>query len=160
MSDENDKPKTTGRIYSDTPLFQTAAEATGMKAPTTLPTPGLSQSPGLEKIEGSTVPGLAHGGTINHVKGPQQAPVDPIAAGLDLGHNPQTRNENRAVTQTGEIAAGTRPSTYGHPASVPQAAPADGSLVAGPDDTAGKPPAGEPNKVDDADHHDDPPHEG
>jgi hypothetical protein len=117
------------------PLFQTGAEALGMETPPA-PTPGLSQAAALREVPNSRVPGTVSG-DISHVFGPGQAAVDPIAAGLDLaGHFP-SRAENRAITQTGEAAAGPRPYTYIHrtgPEQVPQAAPADGALVQAPTD--------------------------
>lgn len=132
--------KSTGRLYGgDMPLYRTAAEVAGLKAPSTTATPGLSQSPGLYEIEGSEVPGLPGGGMVRHVMGPGQAPVDPIAAGLDMGHNPQTRNENRVISQTGTIGSGNRPSTYAEKGHDPAPLPADHSLVAAPADPTGKP---------------------
>ena len=111
--------------------FQTAAQIAGMSGPEGTPTPGLSQSPGLREVPDSKVPALAGGGMVSHVQGPGQAAVDPIAAGLDTGFSPQTRAENRAITQTGELAAGPRPTTYAQVGgdAVPQAGPADGATV-------------------------------
>ncbi len=112
------------------------------------PTPGLSQSPGLRTLANSQVPGLAGGGMVSHVFGPGQSPVDPIAAGLDTGYDPQTRAENRLITQTGAIAAGPRPSTYAEKggARIPQAGPSDHSTVAAiPDKEAAISPG--PNSI-------------
>jgi hypothetical protein len=90
-----------GREGDPNPVYRTAAEllpAPDPDAPE--PIPGLTQSPGLVEIPGSTVPGATH----NHVVGPGQAPVDPIAAGLDTAHVPASRNEERVTTDatTGE----------------------------------------------------------
>ena len=92
--------------------FRTAADVLGIKQPEGQRDPRLSQSPGLVKIEGSIVPGMGDGSTVNHVTGPGQAAVDPVAAGLDMQFDPMTRHELRAPTQTGELGAGIRPSTY------------------------------------------------
>ena len=106
------------------------------------PIPGLSYSPGLRELPDSQVPGLGNGGMVSHVFGPGQAPVDPIAAGLDTQYNPLTRAENRMITQTGTIGAGPRPSTYaGKPGDIPQAGPADHMVVkAASDVEAGRAP--------------------
>ena len=93
---------------------------------------GLSFVQGLEVIPGSSAPSMADGTMVPHVRGPGQAPVDPIAAGIDLTKAPLSRAENRVITQTGEMAAGPRPATYAHVVGgreVPQAAPADGAEV-------------------------------
>ena len=115
--------------------FTTAAEQTGMAKPEGVPDPRLSQSPGLVILKDSEVPGLGNGGMVSHVEGPGQAPVDPVAAGLDTGYDPGTRQGQRAVTQTGTLAAGPRPSTYAEKpdgAAVQQAAPADMRTLASP----------------------------
>ena len=107
--------------------FATAAEQLGMDQPQGVPDPRLSQSPGLVVVKDSQVPGLGNGGMISHVEGPGQAPVDPVAAGLDTGYDPGIRHAQRAVTQTGTIGAGNRPSTYAEKpdgSAVQQAAPA------------------------------------
>lgn len=114
--------------------FQTAAEVLGMEQQGEPPTPGLSQAAGLREVPNSVVPGTARG-DISHVYGPGQAAVDPVAAGLDTNSSPPGRAENRAITQTGEAAAGPRPHTYIEktgPEKVPQSAPADGKLVKPP----------------------------
>jgi hypothetical protein len=122
---------------TDAPVIQTAAEVHGIGNDSPPPTPGLSQSPGLREVPNSQVPAMADGTMISHVFGPGQAAVDPIAAGLDTKHQPLTRNENRVITQTGEFAAGPRPSTYvGKGVDVPQAGPADHSEVPAPADSA------------------------
>jgi hypothetical protein len=120
---------------------------TGETADVGVRTPGLSHSPGLMEVPDSKVPGMADGTMISHVYGPGQTPVDPIAAGLDTGFNPASRAENRSITQTGELAAGPRPSTYAqHGGHVPQAGPSDGSEVKPPSDAdAAKAPG--PNSV-------------
>ena len=136
-----------------TPPFQTAAEIGGIAEQVAAkPKPGLSFTPGLQELPGSQAPSTAKGDPVSHVFGPQQAPVDPVAAGLDTQHVPLSRAENRMITQTGEAAAGPRPFTYVEktgPDQVPQAAPADGALVKPPSDaeaaeTAG--PASVPSK--------------
>ena len=66
------------------------------------PVAGLSVSPGLRELPNSKVPGTDR----SHVHGPQQAPCDPMAAGLDVDHHPLTRAENRAVTLTGADGSG------------------------------------------------------
>ena len=106
------------------------------------PIPGLSFSPGLRELPNSQVPGLGNGGMVSHVFGPGQAPVDPIAAGLDTQYNPLTRAENRMITQTGVIGAGPRPMTYaGKPGDIAQAGPADHRVVkAASDIEAGRAP--------------------
>ena len=81
---------------------QTAEAKFGIRDAGSRPTQGLSQSPGLREIANSQVPRADY----NHVHGPQQAPADPIAAGLDVAHHPLTRAENRAVTLTGEDGSG------------------------------------------------------
>ena len=150
MDDEqkqDGQPPFDGRHYRQPPLYTTAADLVNMKAPETSPTPGLTQSPGLREVPNSQVPAMADGTMVSHVMGPGQAPVDPIAAGLDTGHNPQTRAENRVVTQTGVIAAGPRPSTYVEKgALVAQAAPADGAHVQAPADVEAEASPG-PNSV-------------
>lgn len=94
------------------------------------PRPGHSVAPGLRPVPGSTVPANADGSEAPHVFGPNQAAVDPVAAGLDWEHSPPTRNEDRRITQTGELGAGPRPATYAEKqGDVPQAAPADGVEV-------------------------------
>lgn len=126
---EDDKP-------SDAPVVQSAAELHNIGNDSPAPTPGLSQSPGLREVPNSQAPSMADGTMVSHVYGPGQAAVDPIAAGLDTRHNPLTRAENRVITQTGEFAAGPRPSTYAHTgADVQQAAPADFKEVSAPADT-------------------------
>lgn len=104
------------------------------------PTAGLSASPGLRPLD-SQVPGLPGGGMVNHVSGPGQSPVDPIAAGLDLNYNPLTAAEDRLITQTGTHGAGARPSTYNHiPGDPPpQAGVSDHSNVPAPSDGGGEP---------------------
>lgn len=117
---------------NDDQPFKTAAETVGIEQPQGVRNPQLSQSPGLVKIEGSQVPGLGNGGMVNHVQGPGQNPVDPVAAGLDTGYSPPTRDEQTAITQTGILGAGNRPMTYAEKTDgelVPQAAPPDGKIV-------------------------------
>jgi hypothetical protein len=107
------------------------------------PTHGLSHSPGLREMPDSTVPGLPEGVVVKHVSGPQQAPCDPVAAGLDLEYDPLTAAENRVITQTGAFAAGTRPGTFPHATgSQAEPAPADFTNVAAPSDAEGKAKAG------------------
>lgn len=86
---DDDKP-------ADKPLFTTAAEALGIGRDQPPPTPGLSHSPNLRAVEDSPVPNTDR----SHVMGPGQAAADPVLAGLDVRHNPMTRAENRAITQT------------------------------------------------------------
>lgn len=124
-----DDPKpadTQGRRYPDDQVpFKVM---TGAAEPVGTPTPGLSFAAELRELENSQVPGLAGGGMVSHVVGPGQAPVDPIAAGLDTNFRPVVRDAARMITHTGTIGAGARPSTYAHTGNleVPQAAPADG----------------------------------
>ena len=92
--------------------YQTAAEMLGIEGPKGERDPRLSQSPDLTRIEGSQVPGYGDGRMVHHVMGPGQAPVDPVAAGLDLYFNPKIRHDLRAPTETGVLGAGNRPSTY------------------------------------------------
>ena len=116
-------------------IVQSMAEIHGIDNDSPPPTPGLSQSPGLREVPNSKAPAMADGTMVSHVFGPGQAAVDPIAAGLDVAHKPLTRNENRVITQTGEMAAGPRPSTYiekGQP--VQQAGPADQTHIPAPAD--------------------------
>ncbi|MFC0407924.1 hypothetical protein [Roseomonas elaeocarpi] len=118
------------------PPYRTGAEVAGMDTPLTVrENPSLSFSPDLTEVPGSTAPSLVDGTQVAHVQGPQQAAVDPVAAGLDTGAKVATTGENRAVTRTGEIGAGQRPATYiekGQP--VDQAAPADNATVPAPSD--------------------------
>ena len=114
----DDKPKEpaasaprAGGDSADQP-YRTAAEVLGIKGPEGERDPRLSQSPNLQRIEGSEVPGYGDGRMVHHVMGPGQAPVDPIAAGLDMGYNPKVRHDLRAPSLTGEDGAGLRPSTY------------------------------------------------
>ena len=129
--------------------FTTADVATdGFEPRQTSATPGLSQSPGLMCVPNSRVPGLAGGGMVSHVFGPQQNAADPIAAGLDTRHDPMTRAENRVVTQTGELGAGPRPATYAGHGYVQQAGPSDGALVASPREPGvGHPTGGDPAEL-------------
>ncbi len=143
--DEPEKTAAEGQAAQPTteaPPFTTLAGATQQAG---TPTPGLSQSPGLRELPNSQVPGLAGGGMISHVAGPGQAPVDPVAAGLDMGYDPLTRSEDRMISQTGTIGAGQRPSTYVEKGgvAVPQAGVSDHSIVAAPRDKpqAATPPA-------------------
>ena len=102
---------------------------------------GLSISPGLKELPGSKAPAMADGTEVSHVFGPQQSPVDPVAAGLDTSAHPLTRNDNRVVTQTGRIGAGNPPSTYAEKGAKPAEAPSDGQNVpAQPDEEADKAP--------------------
>lgn len=157
-----DEPKPTPRPSSDTPTpnassasragsgdttgqpFQTAAEMLDIKPPEGIRDSRLSQSPGLVEIEGSQVPGYGDGSMVNHVTGPGQAPVDPIAAGLDMQYSPKTAHELRAPTLTGEMAAGPRPSTYvekpGDP--IPQSTEGSGETVRPFVPATGSSPAG------------------
>lgn len=96
--------------------------------------PGQSFTPGLRNIEGSTAPAMADGTEVPHVMGPQQAPVDPVAAGLDTTAHPLTRAENRVITRTGALGAGNPPSTYAEKGATPAEAPSDMSEVAAPAD--------------------------
>lgn len=94
---------------TDTPPFQTAAEAHGMTSAADAHAEGVfhqgkSFTPGLVEVPGSKVPGTER----SHVHGPQQAPCDPIAAGLATERSPLTVNENRVISQTGEIGSGPR----------------------------------------------------
>ena len=112
--------------------YQTAAEAVGLEGAQGVPDPRLSQSPGLQKIVGSEAPSLASGAMVNHVMGPGQNPVDPIAAGLDVNYSPKLREQMRAPTQTGILGAGNRPSTYAEKtdgAQVPQASQPTGETA-------------------------------
>jgi hypothetical protein len=126
-----------------TPPFTTMAGAPVQQG---TPTPGLSQAPGLRELPNSTVPGLPGGATVSHVAGPTQAPVDPIAAGLDIDYHPMSTAENRVITQTGTVGAGARPSTY--VGQVAQAGAADHANVPAPSDpvTSGGPGAPVPEK--------------
>ena len=118
VKSKDDKPKLpasaarAGRAGDDNPIYRTAADIAFVDQVKTVPTPGLSATPGLVKVQDSKVPGLGNGAMVDHVMGPQQSPVDPIAAGLDLKHDPKTRNELAAPTLTGTTGAGPRPSTY------------------------------------------------
>ncbi len=123
------------------PVVPTAAEIHGVGNDSPPPRPGFSQSPGLREVPNSMVPAMADGTMVPHVYGPGQAAVDPIAAGLDWQHKPLTRAENRVITQTGEDAAGPRPSTYAGKGEVQQAGPADHANVpAASDESASKVP--------------------
>ena len=73
---------------------------------------GLSVTVGLREIPDSVAPAMSDGTKVSHVMGPQQAPCDPIAAGLDLEAHPLSRAENRMITRTGVIGSGNRPATY------------------------------------------------
>ena len=122
-----------GKAQQEQQPFTSAADELGTAKPEGVPDPRLSQSPGLVKLKDSEVPGLGNGGMISHVMGPGQAPVDPVAAGLDTGYDPGTKAGQRAMTQTGTLGAGPRPSTYAEKPdgqAVQQAAPADNQLVA------------------------------
>jgi hypothetical protein len=131
MNDETKEPA--AQPAKEPPPYTAMAGATVQQS---VRTPGLTQAPGLRELPDSKVPGLAGGGEVSHVFGPGQTPVDPIAAGLDLGYNPLTRSEDRLITQTGTIGAGARPSTYldkgGKP--IPQAGPSDHANVPAPSD--------------------------
>lgn len=130
MADEDkqdDKPQTDTLVSP----FTSGAETHAIGNDSPAPTPGLSISPGLQPVPNSQAPALADDTLVSHVMGPGQAAVDPVAAGLDTQHVPLTRNDNRVVTQTGELAAGPRPATYAEKgADVPQAGPSDGTTVA------------------------------
>ncbi len=89
--------------------FVTAAEAHGIEDRTTDHTDGtfhqgLSFTPGLTEVANSKVPGAEH----SHVHGPQQAAVDPVAAGLVTTRSPATAAESRVIDRTGEIGSGPR----------------------------------------------------
>ncbi len=127
------------------PSSHPAAKATpvvallaGARVQQGVPTPGLSQSIGLQELPGSRVPGLPGGAVVSHVFGPGQTPCDPIAAGLDLAYSPLTAAENRVISQTGAFAGGPRPTADaaagGEPAH--QAAPQDFVNIAAPSDAA------------------------
>ena len=103
-------------------------------------TEGLSYTGGLTELAGSLVSGLPEGVKVSHVSGPNQAPVDPVAAGLDTGYHPRTRNEDRMISQTGTVGAGQRPSTFPD-RTLPQAGVSDHSIVRAPKAVAGGPPA-------------------
>ncbi|MEG3348405.1 hypothetical protein [Novacetimonas sp. GS1] len=81
----------------DTP-YRTVEQISGVKPLTVDPTARNAQSlsPGLENIEGSTVPGTSR----CHVRGPQQSPVDPAAAGLDTTRVVQSASERARATET------------------------------------------------------------
>jgi len=116
--------------------FQPAAEAAGLEERAGQHQSGhfhngKSHSPGLRAVPNSFVPGTDRA----HVHGPQQSPVDPVAAGLDTEHVPPTRAENRVIDRTGEIASG--PHAAG-PIGV-----SDGSQVVAPADD--QPPINEPS---------------
>ncbi|NPD67293.1 hypothetical protein HN018_06860 [Lichenicola cladoniae] len=118
MDDENTEPKP----------FETAAEQHGIVERTIDHVEGFfhrgkSFTPGLTEVPDSKVPGAEH----SHVHGPQQAAVDPVAAGLETEHSPTTINENRVVNRTGEIGSG--PHTPGTTPAV-----SDGSPVVAPED--------------------------
>ena len=129
---ETEKTEGAGSEVAAEDAFQTGAEVAGIDPAVTVRTdPSLSYSPDLEEVPDSTAPALADGTAVAHVHGPQQAAVDPIAAGLDTGAVVPTIAENRAITRTGEIGAGPRPETYVEKGvEVPQAAPADNATVA------------------------------
>lgn len=137
----DDKPKEpaasaarAGGDPADQP-YQTAAELLGIKGPEGERDPRLSQSPDLRRIEGSQVPGYGDGRMVHHVMGPGQAPVDPIAAGLDTGFNPKTRHDLRAPSLTGADGAGLPPSTYAEKRGgqdVPQASDGTHEVVKAP----------------------------
>jgi hypothetical protein len=99
----------------------TAAEEAGIEDRIVpLPITGRSLSPGLTHLQDSKVPGHDR----HHVHGPQQAAVDPVAAGLETDHIPASAAENRVITRTGVIGSGNPESD----------AVSDGSHVAAPED--------------------------
>ncbi len=108
--------------------YQTAAEAHGITervegGVSAGHHDGLSHTPGLSEVPDSKVPFAEH----SHVHGPQQAAVDPVAAGLDTRHLPFNRAENRVIDRTGEIGSGVHA-----PGTTP--AVSDGSQVKAPID--------------------------
>lgn len=80
---------------AENPAYATAADVFGTVREQPLPVPGLSVSPGLTEVPNSVVPGGEH----SHVYGSQQAACDPVAAGLDVNHDPRTTADNRVVTR-------------------------------------------------------------
>ena len=107
---------------AEKPPFTSAAELAGMKeALDARHKEGLSYTPGLRSIPDSIVPGFDHA----HVYGPQQSPVDPVAAGLDTNFQPISRAENRVITLTGAAAGGPRP-------LIADERPVDGRMVKAP----------------------------
>ncbi|WP_424139893.1 hypothetical protein [Roseomonas chloroacetimidivorans] len=132
MSEEQDKQTATPAGSSDA-IPPTAADMIADRQPKAPRQEGLSVTPGLQEVPDSFAPATASGDPVPHVYGPQQAAVDPVAAGLDTGHSPLTRAENRVITRTGELGAGPRPATYVEKGQeVQQAAPADGANVPAP----------------------------
>lgn len=113
------------------PIYRTLAELHDVPAYNVAASnDGLSKVPGLREVPNSTVPADATGKPIAHVVGPQQNPVDPVAAGISTAVIPVSRQENRVITQTGADVAGPRPHTYVQHTGldrdkVPQAGPAD-----------------------------------
>lgn len=80
---------------AETPAFTTAAEAFNLVRDQPPPVPGLTVSPGLTEVPDSKVPYADR----SHVFGSQQAACDPVAAGLDVNHDPRTIADNRVVTR-------------------------------------------------------------
>jgi len=125
-----DVEKAADTVASPNPDYPTAAEQLEAPSVTVRTDPSLSFSPDLEEVPGSTAPARADGAPVAHVRGPQQAAVDPVAAGLDTGALVATTDTNRMINRTGEAAAGPRPVTYAQTGQdVQQASPADGALV-------------------------------
>ena len=93
-----------------TPPFQTAAEIGGIAEQVAAkPKPGLSFTPGLQELPGSQAPSTAKGEPVSHVYGPQQAPVDPVAAGLDTQQVPLSRcSAPEAAARTAHRGAARR----------------------------------------------------
>lgn len=104
--------------------FETAEKKTGLGpvAGSDVRRHALSLSPGLTVIEGSRVPGSDR----LHVRGPQQMPADPVAAGLDMTTRIATATERRVVTPTGDVGSGPHnsPAADVGDTAVPDAAPA------------------------------------
>ncbi len=97
------------------PSSHPAAKATpvvallaGARVQQGVPTPGLSQSIGLQELPGSRVPGLPGGAVVSHVFGPGQTPCDPIAAGLDLAYSPLTAAESRRIRRPRRTSSTSR----------------------------------------------------
>ena len=110
------------------PTLSTAAIDLGIKNDSPAPRPGLSVTPGLRPVENSPVPGTDR----THVLGPQQAACDPVLAGLDMQHEPLTRQENRAITRTDGTTVAALPDSESDKLPGPSgvmAAPAENAAV-------------------------------
>jgi hypothetical protein len=108
-----------GRAGDPNPVYRTQADLDAEKSgaePAAARTLGLSQSPGLVPIEGSKVRGLLGATVVNHVQGPGQAPVDPVAAGLDTANMAKPKDAEPA-----EAAEPAKAADAAKPAAKPAA---------------------------------------